>query len=261
MWDRDILHKQYDVASSRSGRKSYLMFEKDNSDTLLLCFSGKTATVRFDFYKTFTQHSICDNIDVMFLGDLKGHFYLGGILGFSSNFEETLSKIKQLCIDKKYKKILFVGISMGGYGVIMHALHLAEIQEIPNIHCLIFNPYTIIPDHWIRDIKTSVNPDLVFYMLQRGISKEQVYKMTVGLDERYIDLSTIVDEYNLKQIDKVKIHVVYGKIKREADMVNKILKFNNLTRQTFDIKDHNIAGELSKLNMLHPILERFILAS
>jgi predicted esterase YcpF (UPF0227 family) len=250
------LSAQNNVAASR--RKTYLFCKKDNSNTLLLCFSGRHAIAKFDFYKTFTEHPICNNIDVMFLGDAKGHFYLGGIQGFSSSFEETLINIKQLCVDNKYEKILFVGTSMGGFGSILHALCLAEM---PNINCLVFNPYTIIPPQWLRDIKNSVDPQLMFYMLQRGISKEVIYKMTVGLDKRYIDLSLVVDTYLSRQNDTVKIHVIHGNVDKEMDMVNRLKKFNRLTSQVFDIKDHNIAGELSNLDRLYPILEKFILTS
>jgi len=251
-----ILCNQNKPASSY--KKTYLILNKENADTLLLCFSGAGAVVKFDFYKTFTKHPMCNNIDVMFLGDLNGYFYLGGIAGFSSNFKETVNKINQLCIDKKYKKVIFVGTSMGGFGAILHSILFAEITEILNIKCLIFNPYTILTDLIIRRMKNTVDPKLMFYMLQRGISKEQIYKMIIGLDEKFIDLKTIIKTYNSKNLNKLKIHVVYGNVDREIKMVNRIINFNNLTSEVFEIQEHNIAGKLAELEILHPILENFI---
>ena len=82
--------------------RKFKFFEKQNSDTLLICLSGTGKFVLFDFYNTFAKKDICKNIDVLFALDKNKIFYLTGISGLSSSADQTVQKIIELICMRQY---------------------------------------------------------------------------------------------------------------------------------------------------------------
>jgi len=115
-------------------------YEDNNSDTLLVTFAGfgsKGSLPTFVFYNFLKQYS---NIDKLFIRDIKCNYYINGLKNETKNFEETLELYKYLINKKKYKKIIGLGCSSGGYACILYG-HLLNFTKL-----FIFSPQTVIND-------------------------------------------------------------------------------------------------------------------
>lgn len=241
--------------------KKFKFIEKENSDTLIVCFSGMGSMVKYDFYNTFVNKDICKNIDVIFMVDIKNFFYLPGIEGFSQNSYETVKNLAKICNDKKYKKIYFIGTSMGGYGAVMHALLFPKIESVEKIKCLLFNPLTEASESIFEGATKIFFDDLIFYMQQRGISKNMCYKILLSYDKDLTSLSTMINKFDYQKHNETYIQIIYGNTDKEKNRVKKLINFKNIKMTEYDIEGHNIAFVLSQKKLLDGILEEFLKSS
>lgn len=198
------------------------------------------------------------NMDVMFMVDVVNFFYLSGVQGYSNSLLETIEKLSKLCLDKKYKKLYFIGTSMGGYGAILHALLFPKLDGIEEIKCLVFNPYTEIITADFELAKKIFTNEAIFYMQQRGIQKEACYKLLLSYNENFLSLKKVIKNYQYQEHGKTSIEVIYGREKVEIQRVSNLIGFKDLKLNDYDIKDHNIAGELCKQKLLTTIIKNFI---
>jgi hypothetical protein len=230
---------------------NFKFIEKKNSEDLLICFTGQGRVVLYDFYNTFTSKDLCKKMDVLFFSDeLKG-FYLGGVSGYSASFEDTIEKINQLILNKKYKNIYIVGTSMGGYGALLHGFTL-NTKNLKSINILVFNPYTYLTEKDFKKRCDFINREHLFYCAQRGVKKKAAKILLTGWDKKYYEIENFI-----KADPKIKITVIHGHLNEEIKRIEKIKKINNLVLKKFTCLQHNIALFLKENRQLKILLEDY----
>ena len=113
------------------------LYENNNSDILLITFAGmgwKNSLPTFIFYNFLKSYKI----DKLFLRDIKMRYYLTGLKNSTDNFKETIEFYRKLITQKKYKRIVALGCSAGGYAAILYG-QLLGIDKV-----IAFNPQTVI---------------------------------------------------------------------------------------------------------------------
>ena len=95
---------------------------KNNSENLIICFGGMAlqmgTILPFEFLNYLSK--TCDkNTDLYFYIDKNQCWYHKGIDGITKNIDETVLYINSIIKKSNYKKILFMGVSSGGYASIL----------------------------------------------------------------------------------------------------------------------------------------------
>jgi hypothetical protein len=100
---------------------------ENNNDTLIVSFGsmgrGKVPisenmnmTRFFDFFNFLPDNF--KNVDLHFYADLHQYCFHRGIYGISKNIDETIKYLREK-IGNRYKKVIFMGLSGGGYASIL----------------------------------------------------------------------------------------------------------------------------------------------
>jgi hypothetical protein len=134
-----------------------------DSDTLIVSFAGNAKKFggieRFEFVQFLEKY----------FGQINKHFYIdtctnsyhNGILGISNNIDETVCYLKNEI--EKYKNIIFLGTSAGGYAAILFGSLLNITSVIAFIPQTIRrNPTNI--DEKYRDISKYINDSTKYYL-------------------------------------------------------------------------------------------------
>jgi hypothetical protein len=132
------------------------------SDTLIVTFASYNKTFgllpRFEFANFLENHF--SNVDRHFYVDHILDLYHKGIRGISANIDETVVYLKGEIA--KYKNVIFVGVSAGGYAAILFG-SLLNIQSV-----LAFIPQTLRLkphiDERYRDISPYINGHTQYYL-------------------------------------------------------------------------------------------------
>ncbi len=82
----------------------------------------------------------------IFLRDSMQHWYLGGLLGFSSSLQQTVAHLSELVMKHRVRRILTLGSSMGGYAALLLASLLHAERAIA------FSPQTAMTFDWMHAI-------------------------------------------------------------------------------------------------------------
>jgi predicted 2-oxoglutarate/Fe(II)-dependent dioxygenase YbiX/predicted esterase YcpF (UPF0227 family) len=112
--------------------------EDNDSDTLLITFAGmgwKQSIPTFIFYNFLKSYT---NIDKLFLRDINCRYYISGIKNSTTCFKETLDMYRELIGRKKYKRIVSLGCSAGGYAAILYG-QLLGLDKV-----IAFSPQTVL---------------------------------------------------------------------------------------------------------------------
>lgn len=151
---------------------------KNNSENLIICFGGIKSKMGgilpFEFLN-YLSKTYKKNIDQYFYIDKNRSLYHKGIEGISKNIDETVLYLNNIIKNKSYKKILFMGVSGGGYASIL----FGSLCNVSNV--MAFKPPTKLDNKLIQS--------------------------RVTLDKRYVDLKTIINnktKYILHGDTKVK---------------------------------------------------------
>ena len=108
----------------------------------------------FDFFNYLPNNF--KNVDLHFYGDLDEYCYHKGIQGISHNIESTVKYLKEK-INNRYKKVIFMGLSGGGYAAILFG-SLLNVD-----HVIAFFPTTILVqnrenyDKKYKDLRPYIN--------------------------------------------------------------------------------------------------------
>ena len=135
---------------------------KIDSDTLIISFAGNDRIFggiqRFEFINFLSKHF--ENVDKHFYVDKFANTYHEGIDGISKTIDETVEYLKGDI--EKYKNVIFIGVSAGGYAAILFG-SLLNINSV-----LAFIPPTIRRDKNIdekyRDISQYINDTTKYYI-------------------------------------------------------------------------------------------------
>lgn len=188
-----------DLHNNKWNEKDDYIYEDNKSDTLFVLFSGmgwKQSKPTFIFYNFLKSYN---NIDKLFIRDIKMRYYLTGLKNTTSNLNETIEYIKQLTTVKKYKKIVALGCSAGGYAAIFYGL-LLNFNKI-----IAFSPQTVLNEKKESIIKDIYNaPNTCIWL--RDLNKEdKEYQKALDLKNYQPFTSDIEIHYSVngnKGIDK-----------------------------------------------------------
>jgi hypothetical protein len=93
-----------------------------NSEYLIVCFGGMALKMGgippFEFLN-YLSKTYKNNIDLVFYVDINQCWYHKGIGGITNNIDETVIYLNTIINQKKYKKVIFMGVSAGGYASIL----------------------------------------------------------------------------------------------------------------------------------------------
>jgi predicted 2-oxoglutarate/Fe(II)-dependent dioxygenase YbiX len=150
-------------------------YEENDSDTLLVLFSGmgwKTSLPTFIFYNFLKSYT---NTDKLFLRDVKTRYYLTGIKNRTADYAETIEFYKTLITKKKYKRVIGLGCSAGGYAAILYGLQL-QFDKI-----IAFNPQTVLNDKKESQIQDVYNAPKTCKWLRNLNQQNEPYQKALDL--------------------------------------------------------------------------------
>jgi hypothetical protein len=113
----------------------------DGNKNLIVSFGGMALLMGtlppFEFLN-YLSSTYNNTIDLLFYVDLHQCWYHKGLKDITNNIDETVEYLKNKINQKKYKKIIFIGASSGGYAAIL----FGSLCGINNV--IAFKPQTII---------------------------------------------------------------------------------------------------------------------
>ena len=127
------------------------LYDNNNSDILFVTFAGlgcKNTVPTFIFHNFLKKY---DKIDKLFLRDIKCQYYLTGLKHNTNNIKDTIKFIQNIINKKKYKKIVAIGCSAGGFAAILYGNFL-KFNKI-----ITFAPQVVINNDKIDIIKDNIN--------------------------------------------------------------------------------------------------------
>lgn len=115
-------------------------FEDNDSDILLVPFAGmgwKQSIPTFIFYNFLKSYT---NIDKLFIRDINCRYYITGLKNTTGDLEDTIEILRKKISHKKYKKVVAIGCSAGGFAAILFG-QLLQFDKV-----IAFSPQTVIDD-------------------------------------------------------------------------------------------------------------------
>lgn len=178
-------------------------FESNNSETLVITFAGmgwKTSIPTFIFHNFLKRYS---NIDKLFIRDIHCRYYLTGLKNSTKSLEETIELIKTKIEHKKYKKVIGIGCSAGGFAAILYG-QLLNFDKV-----IAFSPQVVLnekKESLIGDIYNA--PKTTKWLAERKMD-DKFYQKCLDL-KNFQPFTTPVDIvysiYGNKGIDKKHAH-------------------------------------------------------
>lgn len=179
-----------------------------------------------EFLKTFTQK----NINTVFVKDFQQCWYQKGLLGLSTDIQQTVQVIKERIPDQQ-ENIYTVGTSAGGFAAILFGVLLNADKIIA------FGPQTILTEQVFQNFKS---PDSRF--------------QDINLESPFSDLKQLlqVSEYSSS------IHIHFAK-NHHSDKVaaERLANLKNVNLYPWETDTHNIAGWLKSQQKLDSVLDVF----
>ena len=183
---------------------SHLFKNNGDLDTLILTFASFELNVagipRFEFFNFLNEHF--KEYDHSFFIDKKYCWYNKGVDGCSDTIESTVSYLENHI--KDYKKVVFMGVSAGGYAAMLYA-SLCKVEGVTH-SAVAFQPQT----------------DLSYVMERKNSLPDFVVTKWEDIDERY---------KNLK--DHMRTDVKYDVVSHRS--LNDVLHHWHHTENIYDI--------------------------
>lgn len=178
----------------------------------------KNDSVLFDFFNFLPNNF--KNVDLHFYGDPDQCCYHKGIKGLSTNIDDTVEYLKQK-IGNRYKKVIFIGLSGGGYGAILFG-SLLNVD-----HVITFFPLTQLvknrPEYESRykDLLPHINNTTQYHLF--GVSKPRQECHSLQQCKRICVSENVI----------LKVHDITEDIKKLmrdcniVDLLNKLINENS----------------------------------
>ena len=209
-----------------------------DSDVMLIAFAS---AVVGDDVPPYEFHSLVSDISCkkVFVRDLNRLWYHGGLPGFSDDVDQTLEGFRRLMEQQGVKKLITVGVSMGGYAAILYGTLLGAEQI-----------YTFSPN-------TRIYSNLVLRLWgwKTGTTEhvKHIIKIKEEVKEEYKETLNLRHWLNKRQ-EYPEISVYYPS-KNRTDSLHAInlRKMPNITLHPLDTKSHSIilpmykSGKLKKM--------------
>lgn len=187
----------------------------NNNDTVICCFGGMAhkmgGILPFEFLN-FLSKTYENKYDLIFYIDTNQCCYHKGIQGITNNIDETILYLNNKFIERKYKKIIFMGVSAGGYASILFGSLCNNVD-----HVISFIPKTILNDpidKKYKNLKCFIN-NYTNYILIGDLSIKNIN------DDHHILYCELLSEY--KNVNIIKMNKVDLKILRDNGTIKKIL--------------------------------------
>lgn len=114
----------------------------NGNKTLIVCFGGMGlqfgGILPFEFLNYLSSLYV-DICDLYFFIDKNQCWYHKGIQGITNNIDETILYINDIIKNGNYERVLFMGVSAGGYGAILFGSLCNNVNNV-----ISFIPQTII---------------------------------------------------------------------------------------------------------------------
>lgn len=176
---------------------SYCKIDVSGSELLIISFTAHGKTIRdvqsYDFYNFLEKNY--SHVSRYFYADKCLSCYHKGILYKTKNIDETVEYLRQEI--RSYKRVIFIGLSSGGYAAILFG-SLLGISDV-----IAFYPQTLLRkpkvDEKYRDIGKYIN-DTTHYHLYGDLSK------TNAIDCHHISHCERIDHHpNVYLTKKTKV--------------------------------------------------------
>jgi predicted esterase YcpF (UPF0227 family) len=163
----------------------------NNNNKIIVCFGGINLSMHgippFEFLK-YLSSIYTNNCDLYFYIDRQQCWYHKGIHNITSNIDETVTYLKDII--KNYEKVIFMGISAGGYAAIL----FGSLCNVTNV--ISFIPQTILNEPINSKYKN----------LKEVINNTTQYLLFGDLNIKNIkDLHHVCQCNNLQEYKNVKI--------------------------------------------------------
>ncbi len=163
-------------------------YEDNSGDTLLVLFAGmgwKKSIPTFIFYNFLKEYK---NIDKLFLRDITCRYYLTGLRNITKDLNSTIEFIRNLTSKKKYKKIVALGCSAGGYAAILYG-HLLKFTNVT-----VFSPQVVLNNKKTDLIGDTYNAPKTCEFLKNKNPDDEFYQKCLDL-KNFIPFDTKINIY------------------------------------------------------------------
>jgi len=208
-----------------------------NKPILAIFFAGignKGKLPHFSFYEVSSKI----NTNKIFVRDIHKLWYHKGLPGIAKNIDEIALYLFQYTQDDQFKRIIFIGNSMGGYA----ALLLGTLLSVNTV--IAFCP------------KTFISPAMRFFS-QDWSNWRQVWKLfwLPSAQRKYFDLKSLLK----RKSQGTHYHIYYSTQKRIDKLhVLRIKEYQNITLHSYNIGGHGLVKHLRNTHKLRRILQKHI---
>ena len=210
----------------------YTMEVGTGSTTLLITFAGISGALGlypFEFFKITKGF----NVDKIFIRDLNQSWYHKGLTNSTKDIKGTASYLKKIIKKHKYKKVVCLGNSMGGYAAMVIG-HLIKADTI-----LSFSPQTFLD-----------NKNRLKYNDNRW--QEQIDNLPTNLDKKYLDIYKL---YAKKQNKNSTIKIFYSSDERiDVEHVKRLEDFDSVELFSYEDGGHQLVQHLRANGELYRVL-------
>jgi hypothetical protein len=154
-----------------------ILRDYNDSDTMLIVFSGLGITYPPSFLFTGTLKKLNFNYNKLFIRDLDRNWYFNGIAGHTTDLKENVIFLMKEIVKTKSKRVITLGVSSGGFAAILYG-HLINADSI-----ISFSPQTFLDDKnckkyndnrftdrdYFIKMKTRITPDIEKYLNLKNI--------------------------------------------------------------------------------------------
>ena len=197
---------------------SELKIVNNQSKNIIICFGGMLLKMGrilpFEFLK-YLSKIYKKNTDLYFYIDKNQCWYHRGIDGITNNIDDTVVYLNNIIKQKKYKKIIFMGVSAGGYASIL----FGSLCNVTNV--IAFIPRTTFHKKMINlkyfNLKNIIN-NTTTYTLYGDISvKNKNSNHHISQCENINNFKNVrIIKYYILDVKKLRNN---GTIKKEIDNI------------------------------------------
>lgn len=222
-----------------------LQILRNNSENLIVTFAGlnnffqatghQERTQPFEFLN-YLSKTVPENTDCIFFVD--NHkpqcWYHKGFKDITKNIDESVIYLNKIIKRKPYKKIIFMGVSMGGYAAILFGAKC----NVTNV--IAFVPQTILTNEKKHKKEKYNNLKTVIHNCNIRFAKKKTNFLLIGNKDCCPvkdNLHHISHCYNLQDLENVKINVydqVDMKMLRDSGIIKGFLDEIFLTNNEND---------------------------
>uniref|UniRef100_A0A6C0HRX9 Alpha/beta hydrolase n=1 Tax=viral metagenome TaxID=1070528 RepID=A0A6C0HRX9_9ZZZZ len=123
-------------------KSEYKIF--NNNKKLIICFGGLALQIGGILPFEFLNYLSCTytGCDLLFYIDKNQCWYHKGIQGITNNIDDTVLHLNNIIKDGNYEKVIFMGVSAGGYASILFGSLCDNVNNVNNV--ISFIPQTIL---------------------------------------------------------------------------------------------------------------------